>query len=44
VLWSWAAGSVFRGNLSAFDVIGSKEHEIAGNDKLLPQLEMRKVA
>ena len=29
---SWANGSTFSGNLSAFDVIGSKVQEIAGND------------
>jgi len=32
VLLSWATGSVSSGNLSAFDVIGSKAREIAGDD------------
>jgi len=29
---SQATGSVSSGNLSAFDIIGSKVHEIAGDD------------
>ena len=32
VLLSRATGSVSSGNLSAFDVVGSKSHEIAGDD------------
>ena len=32
VLLSQAAGSVFSGNLSAFDIISSKECEIAGSN------------
>jgi len=31
---SWATGSVSCGNLSAFDVIGSKAGEIGGDDTI----------
>jgi len=31
---SWATGSVSSGNLSAFDVIGSKAGEIGGDDTI----------
>ena len=32
LLLSWATGSVSSGNLSAFDAIGRKVREIAGDD------------
>jgi len=32
VLLSWTTGSISNGNVSAFDIIGSKVHEIAGDN------------